>query len=160
MVTHSRGERECALRLMEHPDVDAVFHIERNSYEFPWSEGIFHDCIKAGYDSLLALEDDQIVGYGIMMIAADEAHLLNLCVAERARGAGFARRLLLDLCDTAVVKGARDMYLEVRPSNPTAIALYQSFGFNEVGRRPDYYNASMGREDALILACALSPIGH
>ncbi|MBX2824742.1 MAG: ribosomal protein S18-alanine N-acetyltransferase [Gammaproteobacteria bacterium] len=147
--------RYCNLRLMEGDDVPAVFHIERNSYEFPWSKGIFHDCLKAGYDCLVAVEHEQVVGYGIMMIAAVEAHLLNLCIAEQARSAGFARRLLLDLIDTAVAKGAREMYLEVRPSNPVAIALYHSFGFNEVGRRPDYYNASMGREDALILASAL-----
>jgi len=132
-----------------------VHRIECASYEFPWREGIFRDCLRAGHECRVVLEHSEVVGYGITMIAADEAHLLNLCLTESVRGAGFARTLLQELCDTASAKGAKEMYLEVRSSNPAAIALYHQFGFNEIGRRRDYYNAAMGREDALILATAL-----
>ncbi|MBX2879435.1 MAG: ribosomal protein S18-alanine N-acetyltransferase [Granulosicoccus sp.] len=145
----------CNLRLMEPEDIDEVMQIERASYEFPWSEGIFKDCLRAGYCCMVVSIEENVVGYGIMMQGADEAHLLNLCLSEVSRGNGFARALLADLCESARAQGAREMYLEVRPSNTVAIGLYSSLGFNEVGRRPNYYDAGSGREDALILARTL-----
>lgn len=143
------------LRAMREGDLDAVMAIERRAYPFPWTRGIFRDCLLAGYPALLALEDDVPAGYAVMSIAADEAHVLNLCTAPERQSRGLGRHLLRALLRTARDRGARRVFLEVRPSNPPAIALYQSEGFDGIGRRPRYYPAASGREDALVMAMEL-----
>jgi ribosomal-protein-alanine N-acetyltransferase len=149
-------EKYCVLRLMESEDIDDVFRIETASYEFPWSQGIFRDCLRAGYHCMVVTDEDAVVGYGILMMGPQEAHLLNLCLAAASRRSGFGKKLLSYFCDYAAARGALEIFLEVRPSNDHAISLYQSFGFNEIGRRPAYYDAAWGREDALILVRTLS----
>ena len=141
---------------MTRRDVPLVGAIERRNYEFPWSEGIFRDCLKAGYTCDLARLDGDTIGYGILQVAAGEAHVLNLCVDAAGRGRGVARRLLDHLLATSVRLGADTVFLEVRPSNPRAQGLYLSAGFNEVGRRKDYYDARGGREDAIVMAKSLA----
>ena len=143
------------LRAMREGDLDAVMAIEKRAYPFPWTRGIFPDCLPAAYPALLALEDDRPAGYGVLSIAADEAHLLNLCTAPERQSRGLGRHLLRELLCTAGDRGARRIFLEVRPSNPPAIALYHSEGFNEIGRRPRYYPAAQGREDAIVMAMEL-----
>lgn len=143
------------LRAMREGDLDAVMSIERRAYPFPWTRGTFHDCLLAGYPALLALEDDLPAGYGVMSVAAGEAHLLNLCTAPERQSRGLGRHVLRCLLRTARDRGARRIFLEVRPSNPQAIALYRSEGFDEIGRRPRYYPAAQGREDALVMAMEL-----
>mgnify|MGYP002653699537 CR=1 FL=1 len=83
--------------------------------------------------------------------------MLNVCVAPEAHGHGLGRKLLRALLHVARGRGAERVFLEVRPSNPGAIALYHSEGFNEIGRRPRYYPARGGREDALVMAIELLP---
>lgn len=144
-----------ALRPMRDGDLDAVMAIEQRAYPFPWTRGIFRDCLKAGYPAWVMVEHQLIIGYGILSVAADEAHVLNVCVAPERQGRGHGRTLL-----RALVKQARDVrasriFLEVRPSNLGAICLYHSEGFNEIGRRPRYYPAKDGREDALVMAMEL-----
>lgn len=146
---------------MQAADVPAVDRIEQRNYEFPWSAGIFRDCLKAGYTGRLLRLDDRIVGYGILQIAAGEAHLLNLCVDAGCQHRGFARYLLEYLIALAVAQGAKMMFLEVRPSNPRAVRLYEQAGFNEIGTRPGYYKANPashahGREDAVVMALSLA----
>ncbi|TWH03608.1 ribosomal-protein-alanine N-acetyltransferase [Pseudoxanthomonas taiwanensis J19] len=143
------------LRAMREGDLDAVMAIEKRAYPFPWTRGIFRDCLLAGYPALLALQDDQPAGYGVMSIAADEAHVLNLCTAPERQSRGLGRYVLRALLRMARDRGAHRVFLEVRPSNPPAIALYLSEGFNEIGRRPRYYPAHNGREDALVMAMEL-----
>jgi len=145
------------LRAIREADLDAVMAIERRAYPFPWTRGIFHDCLLAGYPALLALEGETPVGYGVMSIAADEAHLLNLCTAPERQSRGLGRYLLRALLRMARDRGAQRIFLEVRPSNPPALALYHSEGFNEIGRRPRYYPAHNGREDAIVMAMELLP---
>ncbi len=140
---------------MREGDLDAVMAIERRAYPFPWTRGIFRDCLAAGYPALLALEDDHPAGYAVMSIAADEAHVLNLCSAPERQSRGLGRHLLRALLRAARDQGAARVFLEVRPSNPAAIALYHSEGFNEIGRRPRYYPAHEGREDAIVMAIEL-----
>ncbi|MBD9479372.1 ribosomal protein S18-alanine N-acetyltransferase [Pseudoxanthomonas sp. PXM02] len=144
-----------SLRPMREGDLDAVMAIEQRAYPFPWTRGIFKDCLKAGYPSWVMTEHGLVIGYGLLSIAADEAHVLNICIAPERQGRGLGRHLL-----RALVKIARDhrvqrVFLEVRPSNPGAILLYHSEGFNEIGRRPRYYPAKDGREDALVMAIEL-----
>jgi ribosomal-protein-alanine N-acetyltransferase len=87
-----------------------------------------------------------------LSVAADEAHILNLCTAPHRQGHGHGRRLLRALLQQARSRGAHRLFLEVRPSNPQAVALYMGEGFSEIGRRPRYYPAHHGREDAIVMA--------
>ena len=148
-------ERAWRLRAMREGDLDAVVTIERRAYPVPWTRGIFRDCVLAGHQALLALEDDRPAGYAVMSIAAGEAHVLNLCTAPERQSRGLGRHLLRALLKTARDHRVQRVFLEVRPSNPQAIALYHSEGFNEIGRRPRYYPAATGREDALVMALEL-----
>jgi ribosomal-protein-alanine N-acetyltransferase len=143
-------------RPMHADDVAGVGAVERASYQFPWSEPIFHDCIRVGYLCRVLETGDAIVGYGIASMGAGEAHILNLCVAESLRGRGVARRLLLSLLKRAELAGQQWAFLEVRPSNVRALGLYRSLGFVEVGIRRGYYQAVDGREDAIVCRLALT----
>ncbi len=145
-------------RPMHADDVAGVGAVERASYQFPWSEPIFHDCIRVGYLCRVLETGDAIVGYGIASMGAGEAHILNLCVAESLRGRGVARRLLLSLLKRAELAGQQWAFLEVRPSNVRALGLYRSLGFVEVGIRRGYYQAVDGREDAIVCRLALKDL--
>jgi ribosomal-protein-alanine N-acetyltransferase len=142
-------------RAMTPFDVPAVGAVERAAYPYPWSEGIFRDCLRVGYLCRVAERAGAVVAYGIVAMGAGEAHILNVCVATGLRGRGIGRRMMMLLLERSAQAGMRDVFLEVRPSNPHAIALYQSLGFNEVGRRRGYYQAEVGREDALVLKLSL-----
>lgn len=147
------------LRGMRIDDLDVVSGLEVLSYEFPWSLGIFSDCVKGGHPCWVLCVDTVITGYGILSMGAGEAHLLNLCIAPDHRGRGLGRHLLGRLLDIARWNGAERVFLEVRPSNPLAKALYESVGFKEIGRRPRYYPARDGREDAIVMALEMAA-GH
>lgn len=139
------------LRDMRQTDVTMVATIEQSAYEFPWSPGIFRDCLLAGYTSVVLEHNGKVVGYGIMSVAAGEAHLLNLALSESARRMGNGKRLLEHLMEVARQAGADGMYLEVRPSNQRALELYERAGFEVLGRRRGYYRARGGTEDAVVL---------
>lgn len=143
------------LRPMREDDIESVLAIELRGYEFPWTAGIFRDCLRADHAAWVLLADETIIGYGLLSVAAGEAHVLNLCVDPQAQGQGHGRRLLRALVQVARGRGAERVFLEVRPSNKSAIALYFDEGFNEIGRRPRYYPAKDGREDALVMAMEL-----
>jgi len=144
------------IRPMHELDVPVVVAIERSAYQFPWSEGIFRDCLRVGYVCRV-IEAGEIAGYGIMSMGAGEAHVLNVCVREEYRGRGMARKLLLYLIERARGAGMYEAFLEVRPSNTAAAGLYHSLGFEQVGVRRGYYQATNGREDAAVLRRILSP---
>lgn len=142
---------------MKQADVEAVSAIEKRAYPFPWSPGIFRDCLRAGHHCWLLESPQVLLGYGVLSAAAGEAHLLNLCIAPEHQGHGHGRRLLARMIDLARWNRAAQVFLEVRPSNPRAIALYREYGFNEIGLRPNYYPSSKGREDAIVMAMELVP---
>ena len=146
------GSGQLSFAPMYQKHVALIGTIERRNYDFPWSDGIFRDCLKANYTCQLVICDDETIGYGIMQVAADEAHILNLCIDEPFQRQGFARVLLEHLIDLAIRKAARSVFLEVRPSNPRAKALYEKSGFNEIGARKGYYDCAGGREDAIVMA--------
>lgn len=144
------------VRPMTHDDLEAVGRIEQQSYGYPWSTGIFRDCLLAGYHCVVVEKDGELHGYGILSVAAGEAHVLNVCVAPafRRRGSGLA--LLRQLITEARGARVKRMFLEVRPSNLAAINMYKGMGFATIGRRRDYYRAPDDRrEDALVLALTL-----
>jgi ribosomal-protein-alanine N-acetyltransferase len=132
--------------------VPLIGTIERRNYDFPWSDGIFRDCVNSGYICRLVMLEDSVIGYGVMQIGADEAHILNLCIDEPSQGKGFARVLLEHLILEAEKRRANIVFLEVRPSNPRAVKLYELNGFNEIGLRKGYYDSKSGREDGLVMA--------
>jgi len=133
-------------------DLDAVMEIEAQAYPFPWTLGIFRDCLHVGYCCWVYSQGEDILAYGVMSIAAGESHLLNLCVRADARRTGLGTTMLRHLVNLARKHGADVALLEVRPSNVAAVDLYRSVGFNEVGIRKNYYPADKGREDALVMA--------
>nr|WP_219629326.1 ribosomal protein S18-alanine N-acetyltransferase [Stenotrophomonas maltophilia] len=143
------------MRALRESDLNAVMAIELRGYPFPWTRGIFIDCLRAGYPGLAMERDGLLVGYGVLSIAADEAHVLNICIDPLAQSRGLGRQLLRALVQLAADRGAQRVFLEVRPSNTPALALYHSEGFNEIGRRPRYYPAAQGREDAVVMAIEL-----
>lgn len=145
------------LRALRREDLDRVSALETDAYEFPWSRGIFGDCLGAGHPCWALWVQGELAGYGILSIAAGEAHILNLCVGRAWRGLGLGRLLLRRLLDLIRWHGAGRVFLEVRPSNPIARALYESMGFEQIGRRPRYYPAHDGREDAIVMALDLTP---
>ncbi|TCV94994.1 [SSU ribosomal protein S18P]-alanine acetyltransferase [Luteibacter rhizovicinus] len=137
---------------MHREDLDAVVAIEQESYDFPWTAGIFRDCLQVGHNCWVIVHDGEIAGYGILSVAAGEAHVLNICIANQHRGLGYGRRMMGRLLDLARWYGTERVFLEVRPSNPVAKGLYESLGFAQIGRRPGYYPAKSGREDAIVMA--------
>ena len=143
------------LRPMAEGDLARVAALERESYPCPWSEGIFRDCLRVGYLCRVADVDGEIVAYGVVAMGAGEAHILNLCVRSDLRGRSIGRQMLMLLLERSRQAGMTDTFLEVRPSNLHAIALYQSVGFVQVGLRKGYYQAEGGREDALVLKLEL-----
>ncbi len=146
---------EVQIRPMVESDVSSVVAVERASYQFPWSEGIFRDCLRVGYVCRVVTWAEQITGYGVMSVGAGEAHILNLCISESFRCRGIGRRLLSYLIERGTAAGMSEAFLEVRPSNTAAIRLYLSFGFEQVGMRRGYYQAAGGREDAAVLKLTL-----
>ena len=139
-------------------DIDDILAIEKRVYPFPWTRGNFVDSIAAGYGVWGCRIDGELIGYCVLMLAVDEAHLLNISVAEKRQGMGFGASLLDHAMLAARRAGASSLLLEVRPSNEKALALYRHFGFEQIGVRRAYYVAEQGREDALVLRLALAEV--
>ena len=143
------------LDLMREPDLPEVLAIENAIYTHPWTQGNFADSLHAGYDCRTWRMDGELVGYFVLMAAAGEAHLLNLSVAASHQRRGHGEALLREAASLARLRGAKNMFLEVRPSNRGAQALYTRFGFRKIAVRRGYYPAHSGREDALVLSLTL-----
>lgn len=141
-------------RRMTEADLDAVLKIEYAAFSHPWTRGIFLDGLKS-YEIWLMFEGNQQVGHGVVNVIIDEAHLLNITVKPESQGRGLGLLLLDKLMKRAYELNGRECFLELRASNQPAYRLYERYGFNEVGRRRDYYPAVGGREDALVMACTL-----
>ncbi len=144
------------LQPMHDAHLPQVMAIEQRAYEFPWTEGVFRDCLRVGYSAWVVVDrDDAVLAYAVMSMAAGEAHILNLCVAPSQRRCGLAQFLLRHLTMIARAASVNLVLLEVRRSNAAAQALYAGFGFQPLGERRAYYPARDGREDALVLGLDL-----
>lgn len=143
------------IRPLRKDDLDAVIAIETAAYPFPWTRGIFAECLRIGYACYGVSLDGVLAGYVILNWAAGESHLLNLCVAPGRQGRGLGALLLAQAIERAQAAGCGSMILEVRPSNPAAAAMYERRGFRVIGRRPGYYRATDGREDAIVMRLEL-----
>ncbi|MFN3587001.1 MAG: ribosomal protein S18-alanine N-acetyltransferase [Moraxellaceae bacterium] len=142
------------IRALTAGDLPAVLAIDTRAHVFPWTAGILADALASGYYMVVMAEGAAILGYGVVQVILDEGHLLNITIDPAQQGRGLGRRLLAHLVDYAR-QHTDTLFLEVRPSNTAAVALYQSAGFNEIGLRRHYYPAAGGgREDALLMAMA------
>ena len=142
-------------RAMEAGDLEQVLRIERAAYPEPWSQGVFADCLRAGYQCELYLRKGHLVGYSVVSVGAGEAHLLNLCLHPDHQGRGWGREVLRQILNRLCLERIETVFLEVRVSNQAARHLYLSEGFNEIGQRFNYYPNGEGREDALVFAKSL-----
>jgi [ribosomal protein S18]-alanine N-acetyltransferase len=138
-------------RRMSEADLEHILAIESVAHSHPWTRGNFVDSIEAGYECWMAECDARCVGYLILIVAADEAHLLNLSVAPDCQRQGIGTHLTGCVITLAREHKARKIFLEVRPSNSAARALYGRCGFVEVGMRRDYYPSLNGRENAIVM---------
>jgi ribosomal-protein-alanine N-acetyltransferase len=146
---------EPRLAAMRDADLAEVLAVENAVYTHPWTRGNFADSLRAGYLCQTWRSGAELVGYFILLVAAGEAHLLNLSVAAARQRQGHGSALLAQAMRLARGRDAKQLFLEVRPTNAGAKALYDRFGFHQVALRPAYYPAHGGREDALVLARAL-----
>ena len=144
-----------SLRPMQTDDLDAVMQIEPTIYSHPWTRGNFSDSLNSGYSAWVLEQDNKMIGYALLMLVMDEAHLLNLSIAKPQQKRGLGRYLLEHMLKIAKNHKVTNMFLEVRPSNISAIALYENMGFSEMAVRRGYYPAKEGREDAVIMGLAL-----
>ncbi|SHJ17127.1 ribosomal protein S18-alanine N-acetyltransferase [Cycloclasticus pugetii] len=150
------GPQADYLRPLKTHDIPKVLTIERQMYSYPWSEGIFKDCLKIGYSNWAFIKDGQFVGYVILSVAVGEAHILNICLDPAYQGKGLGRQFLKEVLIIAKKKNANSVFLEVRPSNTAAVQLYKTAGFKKIGKRKNYYPAADGKEDALVLSLDLT----
>lgn len=140
---------------MREQDLAEVMAIESALYTHPWTRGNFADSLRAAYECRTYRVQGEMIGYFVMLVAAGEAHLLNLSIAEPHQRRGYGTALLNEATALARKLGANDVFLEVRPSNRKAQDLYYRYGFRKIAVRRDYYPARHGREDALVLSLAL-----
>lgn len=140
---------------MRMEEVDAILAVERRAYPFPWSRANFVDSLVSGYSAWTCRVEGELIGYAVMMLVLDEAHLLNLTVVPEWQRAGYGILTMHHLFAVARGHGAKRMFLEVRPSNTSGQGLYRKLGFETIGRRRGYYPAGAGREDAVVMAADL-----
>ncbi len=145
-------ERTFELHVMVEEDLDEVLMIEESCYPFPWTKGIFRDCLVAGYEArIMSSADGEMMGYVFWSWAVGEAHLLNLCISPLYQRQGFGRSLLMACLEEISRRDVERVLLEVRASNFVAESLYSAVGFRQLGRRKGYYPAGRQREDALLM---------
>ena len=148
------------LRPMHMNDLDTIIQIESTIYTHPWTRGNFSDSLNSGYSAWVLEQDSGMIGYALLMMILDEAHLLNLSIAKHQQKQGLGRYLLEHMLKIAKNHQATNLFLEVRPSNVAAIALYENMGFSEIAVRRGYYPADpeiskTGREDAILMGLTL-----
>lgn len=131
-----------------------ILKIERSSFSSPWSLSSFIEEINRPISYLWALMiDEKLSGYICFWMFADEIHLMNIAVHPERRGKGYGQYLLTRMIETGASMGIETVWLEVRPSNPMAIMLYEKLGFKEIGRRSKYYSDT--KEDAVVMSFSL-----
>ena len=132
-------------------DLNKIYDLELESYDFPWTKEILRDCILYKYDSFVVFFNENLVGYVIAKITYPETHILNLTVKKCFRKKGIGRSLIELIISEARLKNSETIILEVRVNNIQAQSLYKKLNFEIIGTRKDYYESENGREDAYVL---------
>ncbi|NBD21122.1 ribosomal protein S18-alanine N-acetyltransferase [Aquabacterium fontiphilum] len=160
------GAAASGLRWVDRPMTDAdiaeVVEMEQGACAHPiqaWTADNYRSSLRAGYWARVRCEPEggRIVAVCVVMDGVDEAHLLNVAVHRDWHGRGLARALLQILAERCADRAAQQVWLEVRPSNQRARALYERMGYEAVGIRKAYYPAPQGREDAVVMRLWLRP---
>jgi len=158
-LTEATDKQHPLIRRLTLADVDSAYAIEQIAYPFPWTRGIFVDCLRVGYACFGLQFGKQLAGYTIFSWAAGEAHLLNLCVHPAWQSRGYGSLLLEYTISHVARLEIEALFLEVRESNPRATTLYKNRGFKVVGHRRSYYQAGDKREDAIVMQLVLRQWG-
>lgn len=138
------------IRQMEMDDLEEVMAIENSLFSVPWSEtGFFSFLIRDDTLFLVALEEGRIVGYCGAVTVLNEGDITNVAVASERQRRGIGRQLLQAMIEKTGAQGVERLFLEVRASNRSAISLYQSLDFREVGLRKNYYESPI--EDGILM---------
>lgn len=168
-------QRRIAFVPMTEADLDTVVEVEKTAYTHPWSRKHFSDSLQSGYPAVLLLgealpgevvhpgraDGRVLLGYLVAMPGVDEVHLLNITVAPAQQRQGWARFMLDALVLWSRGQRAQWLWLEVRHSNTPARALYERYGFAQVGLRRGYYPAGQrDREDAVVMSLNLVALAH
>ena len=132
--------------------LDELERLERICFSRPWSRKMLSEELENDCAAFLVAEEPEtrrVLGYAGVLVMADEGYITNVAVFPEYRRQGIAAQIIKVFCDFAEGNHLAFLTLEVRPTNTAAIELYRSFGFEEVGRRKNYYD--LPKEDALIL---------
>jgi ribosomal-protein-alanine N-acetyltransferase len=144
-----------SISILTPADLTRAFQIENASHAFPWTEKTFASNQGERYLNLKMMQSDEMAGFAITQIVLDEATLFNIAIDPAFQRQGLGRTLLEEVIRQLEQRDVVTFWLEVRASNSTAIALYESLGFNEVSVRRNYYPSAQGREDAIMMALIL-----
>jgi len=155
VATLSRKANSARVRVLQLSDLPRIMPLENNAYDFPWSEAIFRDCFNSAYTGLAIEVEGALLGYGMLSIAAGEAHILNVVIDSNQRSCGLGKKLVRRLIDQARWHRVERVFLEVRASNIVARSLYANLGFQEIGVRKAYYPGRKTREDAVVMSLQL-----
>jgi ribosomal-protein-alanine N-acetyltransferase len=151
------GQAALQFARMREADIADVMKIELAAYSFPWSAGNFRDSIRSGYFCRVGRDGGgRTVGYFLLLMIIDEAHLLNITVDPALHGRGYGLALLDHVEASARAHEMASILLEVRPSNLRALSIYERYGYKRVGTRRKYYPAPNNtREDAIVMRLKL-----
>ena len=143
------------VRSMRNDDIDRVYAIEEVAHRAPWSRQILNDCVLVNYDCrVLEIESDkelELAGYVISRYDGDICHVLNICIAPALQNKGYGQFLLQNVIDSLTKSAFGSLLLEVRPSNPAALHIYQKMGFKQTGIKRGYYREGSVIEDGIVL---------
>lgn len=135
---------------MTHGDIEEVVIIEEESFSIPWSYRSFEDSLNLPYGRFyVAKIEGKVVGYIGLYLVGEDGDITNVAVLSQYRRKGIAGKLIEKVIKCAKENGVNSINLEVRPSNSSAIELYTKYGFEELGKRKNFY--SKPTEDAIIL---------
>ena len=146
---------EIVFSMMEDSDLESVVNLESLAYEYPWSGKIIQGCFEAGYRIWIGKVGLTHICQAFVSVVAGEAHLLNLAVHPKWQKNGCGKAILRRVIEDIKLLNVEGIFLEVRISNHLAISLYEKFGFSQIGERRNYYPASDGRENAIMLGLQL-----
>ena len=132
-------------------DLNKIYDLELESYDFPWTKEILRDCILYKYDSFSVFFNENLVGYVIAKITYPETHILNLTVKKNFRKKGIGKSLIELIISEARLRSSENILLEVRVGNFEAQSLYEKLNFQIIGTRKNYYESENDREDAYVL---------
>ncbi len=139
------------VRKIEQKDVESVVALERDTFTDPWSENAIGDTAHQNHAYILvAVQDDEFLGYCIAYRILDETEIARIAVKDSCRRQGVGRCLLDAVLEDCLAHGVRRILLDVRESNETARTFYENYGFHEDGVRRNYYERP--KENAVLMS--------